>query len=58
MVRVDPAMHANAALAAELSGKSLNRWTEEKRREAADADLRAWVMGGIERSRPAVGRGY
>ncbi len=29
MLRVDPAVHANAAMAAELSGKSLNQWSEE-----------------------------
>lgn len=39
MVRVDPAVHANAAIAAELSGKSLNKWTEEKLKEAADEEL-------------------
>ena len=36
MLRVDPQVHANAAIAAELSGKSLNQWAEEiLRREAA-----------------------
>ncbi len=29
MLRVDPRIHARAALAAELSGKSLNQWSEE-----------------------------
>ena len=29
MLRVDPAVHANAAMAAELAGKSLNQWSEE-----------------------------
>ena len=29
MLRVDPAVHAKAALAAELAGKSLNQWGEE-----------------------------
>jgi predicted HicB family RNase H-like nuclease len=29
MLRVDPAVHAQAALAAELAGKSLNQWGEE-----------------------------
>lgn len=29
MLRVDPTVHANAAVAAELSGKSLNQWSEE-----------------------------
>ncbi len=41
MVRVDPEVHAKAALAAELSGKSLAKWTEEKLREAAARDIRA-----------------
>ena len=40
MVRVDPQVHANAALAAELSGKSLAKWTEEKLRAAAELDVR------------------
>ena len=29
MLRVDPAVHAQAARAAELAGKSLNQWGEE-----------------------------
>lgn len=29
MFRVDPEVHRRAALAAELSGKSLNQWAEE-----------------------------
>ena len=29
MFRVDPEVHRRAALAAELAGKSLNRWAEE-----------------------------
>jgi predicted HicB family RNase H-like nuclease len=41
MVRVDPETHAKAALAAELSGKSLAKWTEERLREAADRQLGA-----------------
>lgn len=40
MVRIDPAVHAKAALAAELSGKSLAKWTEEKLREAAEQGAR------------------
>ncbi len=36
MLRVDPATHSKAAIAAELSGKSLNQWGEEVLREAAD----------------------
>jgi predicted HicB family RNase H-like nuclease len=41
MVRVDPVVHARAALAAELSGKSLAKWTEERLREDADRQLGA-----------------
>jgi predicted HicB family RNase H-like nuclease len=29
MFRIDPEVHAKAALAAELSGKSLNQWAQE-----------------------------
>jgi predicted HicB family RNase H-like nuclease len=36
MLRVDPAVHSKAALAAELAGKSLNQWSEEVIRLAAD----------------------
>lgn len=36
MLRVDPEVHASAALAAELSGKSLNEWGQEALREAAE----------------------
>ena len=43
MVRVDPAVHAKAALAAELSGQSLARWTEDRLSRAADADVGAAV---------------
>jgi predicted HicB family RNase H-like nuclease len=39
MVRVDPQVHANAAIAAEVSGKSLAKWAEEALREAADRTL-------------------
>jgi predicted HicB family RNase H-like nuclease len=35
MLRIDPALHANIALAAEISGKSLNQWSEEVLGEAA-----------------------
>jgi predicted HicB family RNase H-like nuclease len=35
MLRVDPMVHANAALAAEIAGKSLNQWGEEVLSEAA-----------------------
>ena len=41
MVRVAPEVHARAALAAELSGKSLAKWTEEKLREAAAREISA-----------------
>ena len=36
MVRVDPTVHARAALAAQLAGKSLAKWTEERLKEDAD----------------------
>ncbi len=39
MVRVDPQVHARSALAAELAGKSLAKWAEEKLGAAADHDL-------------------
>ena len=29
MLRIDPAVHSKAVIAAELSGKSLNQWSEE-----------------------------
>jgi predicted HicB family RNase H-like nuclease len=35
MFRVEPALHAQAALAAQLAGKSLNQWGEEALRTAA-----------------------
>lgn len=35
MLRVDPAVHAKVALAAELSGKSVNQWSEEALKAAA-----------------------
>ena len=35
MFRVDPEVHRKAALAAELSGKSLNQWAEEVLNNAA-----------------------
>jgi predicted HicB family RNase H-like nuclease len=38
MFRVDPQVHAKAALAAQMSGKSLNQWAEEKLRSAAEAE--------------------
>ena len=39
MVRVDPRVHARAALAAELAGKSLANWAEEKLGAAAAIEL-------------------
>lgn len=36
MFRVSPEVHRKVALAAELSGKSLNQWAEEVLREAAE----------------------
>jgi predicted HicB family RNase H-like nuclease len=35
MFRVDPQVHAKAALAAQLKGVSLNQWAEDVLREAA-----------------------
>ncbi len=43
MLRVAPAVHASAALAAQISGKSLNKWTEEVLGEAADKEARRAV---------------
>jgi predicted HicB family RNase H-like nuclease len=40
MVRLDPEVHAKAALAAELAGKSLAKWTEESLRESAESQIR------------------
>lgn len=39
MVRVDPQVHAKAAMAAELAGASLNKWAEAALREAAERAL-------------------
>ena len=36
MLRIDPKVHARAAAAAEVAGKSLNQWGEQVIREAAD----------------------
>ena len=36
MFRIDPTVHALAALAAQLEGKSLNAWGEQGLREAAE----------------------
>ena len=35
MVRIDPAVHASAALAAQVAGKSLAQWAEETLGQAA-----------------------
>lgn len=40
MLRVDPAVHAQAALAAQLTGKSLNQFGEEALRSVADRTVR------------------
>jgi predicted HicB family RNase H-like nuclease len=37
MFRVDPELHRKAAIAAELSGKSLNQWAEKVLAAAVDA---------------------
>lgn len=37
MLRIKPEVHARAALAAELAGKSLNQWGEEALTAAAEA---------------------
>jgi predicted HicB family RNase H-like nuclease len=37
MIRVKPEVHARAALAAQLNGKSLNQWSEEALMAAAQA---------------------
>ena len=39
MFRVDPEVHARSALAAELTGKSLNQWAEEVLDRASRTDL-------------------
>lgn len=39
MFRIDPATHQRAAIAAELSGKSLNQWAEEALARAAQDDV-------------------
>jgi predicted HicB family RNase H-like nuclease len=39
MLRVDPSVHAQAARAAELEGKSLNAWSEVALRDAAGKRL-------------------
>ena len=39
MARIDPEVHARAAMAAELAGKSLAGWTEEALRQAATAQF-------------------
>jgi predicted HicB family RNase H-like nuclease len=41
MVRVDPEVHAKAALAAELAGKSLAKWTEQVLSEQAEREINA-----------------
>jgi predicted HicB family RNase H-like nuclease len=34
MLRIDPKLHAQAAMAAEAQGKSLNQWASERLRES------------------------
>ena len=51
MFRVEPEVHASAALAAELSGKSLNQWAEEALREASAGNLQR--LGPERAKRPA-----
>lgn len=41
MLRIDPTVHAQAALAAQLAGKSLNAWGSAVLRQAAEAGTRA-----------------
>jgi predicted HicB family RNase H-like nuclease len=36
MLRIDPELHARAAMAAELAGKSLNQWGEDVLRRATE----------------------
>ena len=36
MFRIDPELHARAAIAAELAGKSLNQWGEDVLRRATE----------------------
>ena len=43
MFRVDPAVHAMATLAAQLSGKSLNQWAEDVLRAEAERNLQKAV---------------
>lgn len=45
MFRVSPEVHAQAALAAQLSGKSLNQWAEEALRETARRNLDTLASG-------------
>jgi predicted HicB family RNase H-like nuclease len=41
MFRVAPEVHARAALAAQMSGKSLNQWAEDTLRDAAERGLKS-----------------
>ncbi len=38
MFRIAPDLHAKAARAAEIAGKSLNQWAEEKLRAAVEKE--------------------
>lgn len=54
MFRVDPALHAKAALAAELAGKSLNQWGEETIADAIDRAKTASVLKPLRPGRRAM----
>lgn len=51
MLRVKPELHSRIALAAELSGKSLNQWGEEVLARAVAA---AGMVGEVERGELSV----
>ena len=53
MLRVDPQVHANAAIAAELAGKSLNQWAEEiLRRGSGQQKAVSQQVGGLRHYLP------
>ena len=43
MIRIDPAVHAEVAKAAQLAGESLAQWSEKRLHAAADQELKAVV---------------
>jgi predicted HicB family RNase H-like nuclease len=58
MVRIAPAVHARAARAAELAGKSLSQWTEAALEEKATEGMSVRRQGvGRSPERLAAGRG-